>query len=253
MKISPFNLSDKTILVTGASSGIGRQVAITLNAMGANLYINGRNIQRLQDTKNQLYNKDLECLIISGDLTEIETVKKLISEIESLDGVVFASGIMKLLPFKFIQFEELNAMMNVNFTSPIHLTLELIKNKKLKQRGSIVYITSITGSVIGTIANSMYAASKGALSGMAKAISLDLAKNKIRVNEIAPGMIKTEGAEIMTDTVSNDSVSKDALKYPLKSYGTPEDVANGCVYLLSDASKWVTGTKLVIDGGFTAQ
>ena len=253
MKISPFNLSDKTILVTGASSGIGRQVAINLNAMGANLYINGRNIQRLQDTKNQLYNKDLECLIISGDLTEIETIKNLVSEIGSIDGVVFASGIMKLLPFKFIQFEELNAMMNVNFSSPIHLTLELFKKKKINNGGSIIYITSINGSVVGSKANSMYAATKGALSGMAKAISLDLAKNRIRVNEIAPGMIKTEGVELISDTVSNRSISKDVLKYPLQSYGTPEDVANGCVYLLSDASKWVTGTKLVIDGGFTAQ
>ena len=253
MKTSPFDLSGKFFLVTGASSGIGKQVAITLNAMGANIYINGRNLQRLEDTRNQLCNKDLECHIISGDLTEVATIRKITSKIESVDGVVFASGIMKLLPFKYIQFEDLDAMMNVNFRAPIHFTLELFKKKKLNSGGSIVYITSINGSVVGSKANSVYAASKGALSGMAKAMSLDLAKNKIRVNEIAPGMIKTEGIIESLDNVSNDYISKDVLKYPLKSYGTPEDVANGCVYLLSDASKWVTGTKLVIDGGFTAQ
>ena len=253
MKTSPFNLSGKFFLVTGASSGIGKQIAITLNSMGANIYINGRNHQRLEVTKNQLQNSDLECHIIGGDITKSKIVNKLVSEIQNIDGVVFASGIMKLLPFKFLQFKELDAMMDVNFRAPIHLTLELFKKKKLNRGGSIVYITSISGSVVGSIANSMYSASKGALSGMAKAITLDLAKYKIRVNEIAPGMIKTEGSELFTDSVSNESISKDALKYPLQSYGTPEDVANGCVYLLSDASKWVTGTKLIIDGGFTVQ
>lgn len=248
---NPFSLKNKTILVTGASSGIGREIAITLGKFGADLVLNGRNEDRLQSVKS-IINKE-STIVISGDITNSDTVQKIINSKDVFDGIVHAAGIMKLLPFKFITIDALNEMMNVNFTSPTNLSLELFKKKKISQNGSIVYITSINGSVVGSKANSMYAASKGALSGMVKAMSIDLAKNKIRVNEIAPGMIETEGAMEIKNIVSEDAIIEDIKKYPLGRYGKPSDVANACIYLLSDASNWVTGTKMIVDGGFTTQ
>jgi len=252
MTKNTFSLKGRTILVTGASSGIGREVAITLHHFGATLILNARNVGRLKEVQTQI--GEDKCTTVVGDLTNNDTIAKIIEACVLLDGIVHAAGVMKLLPFKFITPEALSEMMNVNFASPIHLTLELVKKRKIAKESSIVVITSISGSVVGSKANAMYAASKGALSGMIKSMAIDLAKSKIRINEIAPGMIRTEGAIIeFENTVSNEEILKDIKKYPLGTYGSPEDVANGCVYLLADASRWVTGTKLVIDGGFTVQ
>ena len=249
--LSSFSLKSKFILVTGASSGIGRQIAILLSKAGASLIINGRNEGRLTETYNILSGSNHKMLI--GDLSFKETQLSIAKEVPVLSGIVHASGIMRLLPFKFIKSEDLREMMEVNFFSPMELTFLLFREKKLQNAASIVFITSINGAVIGSKANSMYAASKGALTGMIKSMAIDLAKSKIRVNNIAPGMIDTEGASEIKNIVSDQAIKDDVLKYPLNSYGKPEDIANGCIYLLSDASKWVTGITLVIDGGFTIQ
>lgn len=251
MTKNAFSLKGRTILITGASSGIGKEVAITLHRFGASLILNARNEVRLKEVQTQI--GEDKCTTVVGDLTNNDTIAKIIEACVLLDGIVHAAGIMKLLPFKFITPEALSEMMNVNFASPIHLTLELVKKRKIAKESSIVVITSINGSVVGSKANAMYVASKGALSAMVKSMAIDLAKSKIRINEIAPGMIRTEGAIEIENTVSKEEILKDIKKYPLGTYGSPEDVANGCVYLLADASKWVTGTKLVIDGGFTVQ
>ena len=248
---NPFSLENKSILVTGASSGIGKEVAISIAKMGADVILNGRNVERLNEVA-KVINKN-STIIVSGDLTESTTIKTLVETIPKLDGLVHAAGIMRLLPFKFIASNDLNEMMNINFTAPTLLSLELVKKKKINNNASIVYISSITGSLIGSKANSMYAASKGAVSGMVKGMAIDLAKKNIRVNEVAPGMIETSGAFEIENVVSKDAILEDKKKYPLGTYGQPEDVANACVYLLSSASKWITGTKIVVDGGFTAQ
>jgi len=251
MNNNPFSLKNKTILVTGASSGIGKEIAMQVSNMGANVILNGRNTERLKIVANQIGNDSTQ--IIQGDLTDPNTIVSIIESIPQIDGVVHAAGIMKLVPFKFIKAADLNEMMTINFTGPTLLSLELVKKKKLKHSASIVYITSINGSVVGSKANSMYAASKGALTGMIRGMALDLAKTKIRVNEIAPGMIETEGAMEIENIVPDDAIKEDKRKYPLECYGKPNDVAFACIYLLSDASKWVTGSKLVVDGGFTIQ
>ena len=248
---NPFSLENKSILVTGASSGIGKEVAISIAKMGAAVILNGRNVERLNEVA-KIINKN-STIIVSGDLTDSTTIKTLVETIPKLDGLVHAAGIMRLLPFKFIASNDLNEMMNINFTAPTLLSLELVKKKKINNNASIVYISSITGSLIGSKANSMYAASKGAVSGMVKGMAIDLAKKNIRVNEVAPGMIETSGAFEIENVVSKDAILEDKKKYPLGTYGQPEDVANACVYLLSSASKWITGTKIVVDGGFTAQ
>jgi NAD(P)-dependent dehydrogenase (short-subunit alcohol dehydrogenase family) len=249
--INPFTLKNKAILITGASSGIGKEVAIFAANMGADVILSGRNSVRLQEVA-LLINKQ-STLVVCGDITAETTLQSIVETIPKLDGIVHAAGIMGLLPFKFISASNLNEMMNVNFTAPTLLSLKIVKKKKINNNASIVYITSINGSLVGSKANSMYAASKGAISGMVKGMALDLAKAKIRVNEIAPGMIETSGANEIENIVSKDAIIEDKKKYPLGTYGQPEDVALACVYLLSNASKWVTGSKIVVDGGFTAK
>lgn len=204
---NPFSLENKIILVTGASSGIGKEIAISIAKMGADVILNGRDIDRLNEVV-RIINKN-STLIISGDLTESTTIKNLVETIPKLDGLVHAAGIMRLLPFKFIGSSDLHEMMNINFTSPTLLSLELVKKKKISKSSSIVYISSITGSLIGTKANSMYAASKGAISGMVKGMAIDLAKNNIRVNEVAPGMIETSGAFEIENIISKDAILED--------------------------------------------
>lgn len=249
--MNPFSLEGKRILVTGASSGIGRQTAILFSGMGATVVITGRDAARLEETKEKLQGTGHVSIV--GNLTHPDDISSVVNNTGTLDGIVNAAGIMKLVPFKFISPAELEEMMQVNFFSPIYLTKELINKKKLTSGSSIVFITSITGAVVGSKANSMYAASKGAVAGMIKAMAIDLAKSNIRVNNIAPALIETEGFEKLRQSVSEEDIAADKLKYPLGRYGKPKDVAYGCAYLLSDASNWVTGTTLVIDGGFTIQ
>jgi len=248
---NPFSLDNKIIIVTGASSGIGKEVALTLAKFGAKLILNGRNEERLSHVAELIGAEST--IVIAGDLNQQETIDKIIASSQYVDGVVHSAGLLRLLPFKSISMSALNEMMEVNFTSPTHLSLALAKKKKLIQGASIVYITSINGAIVGSKANSMYAASKGALTGMMKAMAIDLAKSNIRVNSIAPGMIETEGTQGITSQVTEYAILEDIKKYPMGRYGRPADVANACVYLLSEASSWVTGTTLVVDGGFTTQ
>jgi NAD(P)-dependent dehydrogenase (short-subunit alcohol dehydrogenase family) len=246
---SPFDLTNKRILITGASSGIGKKIAVNLVNQGAFVYVVGRNSEKLQALKENL--GDSNCQVISVDLTNKDAVMEIVNEVDSIDGLVHSAGLIEMSPYKFINEESISKTFSINFEAPLKLTTSLLKKKKINKSGSIVFISSINGSCIGSKGWTLYSSSKGAISGLVKSLSIDLAKNKIRVNEIAPGMITTEGINSVKKYISRESIDEDIKKYPLGCYGEPEDVANGCVYLLSAASKWVTGTKLVIDGGFT--
>ncbi|MBK0378210.1 SDR family NAD(P)-dependent oxidoreductase [Mucilaginibacter segetis] len=241
---NPFSLKGKKVLVTGASSGIGRQIAISASAMGAETYITGRNDQRLSEVFDLL---EIPGKKYIADLTIEQELNDIVEQLPNLDGVVLSAGIIKALPFKFVNKTDLDAIFQTNFISPSFLVNKLLRAKKLNKKGSVVFISSIAGNYIGSIGNSMYSASKGAMNAIQKVIAIELAPQKIRVNNISPGMIRT--ALIDDDTFTDEQMKEDEKKYPL-GYGEPADVANGAVYLLSDASKWVTGSTLVIDGGF---
>jgi len=134
---------------------------------------------------------------------------------------------------------------------PIYLSQLLVQNKLLNKNASIVYISSISGIECGFIGGSLYGASKAAINGFIKGAALDLANKFIRLNSVTPGMINTH---LLNDSViSSEQLQEDAQRYPLKRYGKPEEVAYAVVFLLSDASKWITGTSLLIDGGYTLQ
>jgi NAD(P)-dependent dehydrogenase (short-subunit alcohol dehydrogenase family) len=243
----PFSLKDKKILITGASGGIGKAIAIACGQMGAELILTGRDESKLKDT---LQRAGILGSTLVADLTNEDEVHALVSTTDDLHGLVHCAGILKTIPFKNLQASTLDDIFNINFRAPVSLTQQLIKQKKIVKQGSIVYISSISGTVIGAKGNGAYSASKAAFNGLAKVLALELAPQKIRVNTIAPGMVKTDMWEASTSQVSLEQLQADEKNYPL-GYGEPDDVAWAAVYLLSDASKWITGSNLIIDGGFT--
>jgi short-subunit dehydrogenase len=237
-----FDIKDKNILITGASSGIGKEIAINLNALGANVIITGRNEERLNETKNYLVYGSV--VSYSCDLSKEDEIKKLVTSLPQLDGVVFCAGVVEYYPIKFINTEKINNIFSVNLNSQILLTQQLVKNKKLKPNGSLVYISSIA-SKIGVAGTALYAASKAGLNGFVKVTASELSGQKIRANSICPGIIQTPMTEKAQNV--NDDLGKD---YPL-GLGETIDVVGPCIFLLSNASKWITGTEIILDGGLT--
>ena len=244
---NPFTLEGKIILVTGASSGIGRAVAIECSKLGAVMVITGRDNQRLSDTFNNLKNGDHRKFI--ADLRDDNQVEELISSLTEIDGILHCAGIVDPVPFQFVTSHKLKEIFEINLFSPSLITKSIIKKRLLKKQSSIVFISSVSGIYCSYVAGSMYSSTKGAVSGLIKGMALDLAPKGIRVNSVCPAMIDTN---ILADgRVTVEQLDEDMKRYPLKRYGKPEEIAFAVIYLLSDASKWVTGTNLLIDGGYT--
>ena len=246
---NPFSLEGKTILVTGASSGIGRQTAIECSKMGAKVIVCGRNQERLNETLSSMEGEGH--VLFTGDLLEEGVINQLVLEIPNVDGAVLAAGRGLTLPFQFSTREKFDEIFNINFFSNVELLRMLAKKKKINANGSVVVIVSIGGTKKFAPGNGIYGAAKAALNSMVHFAAIELAPKKVRVNGICPGMIDTP--LIHRGTISDEQLKLDAENYPLKRYGKPEDVALGAVYLLSEASSWVTGHSLVIDGGITAK
>ncbi len=241
---NPFSLEGKTIMVTGASSGIGRGIAITCSKMGAKVIINGRNITKLQETCSLMV--DDSATIVSGDLTDAETLKSIVEALPKLDGLVHCAGLGQRLPCKDVESNKVDEVMNINFKAPVMLQAEVLRQKKLNKAASIVFVASIA-SWSPSFGNSIYSASKGAIISYANCLALELAPRKIRVNCISPAMVWTD--LIQNDAIDIEQLREDEQTYPLKRYGTPDDIANLAVYMLSDASTWMTGSNVKISGG----
>lgn len=245
---NPFSLVNKTIFVTGASSGIGKAIAIECSKMGANVIITGRNIERLAETFSLLVGDTHQQIV--ADLSKDEDMQMLIDALPNVNGVVHCAGITDHKPPQYINQKNLTEIFAINFLSPALITSALVKKKKIEKEGSIVFLASTAGVYGSYVTGSSYSATKGAIAGMAKGLALDLAPRKIRVNTVCPAMVNTNIVGV-DSRVTEEQQIEDAKKYPLKRYGEPEEVAYAVVYLLSDASKWVTGTNLLIDGGLT--
>lgn len=246
---NPFSLEGKTILVTGASSGIGRATAIECSRMGASLVITGRDESRLNETLNLLEGEGH--LTIIADLSVDENINQLVEQCPHLDGLVNNAGLNKTMTTQFITRDKLSGLMEVNTIAPILLFQRLLKAKKLVNGSSVVFTGSISGLCCAGLGNVMYSTSKAAISGFVKNAALDLASRNIRVNIVAPGMIDTHILD--HSFIGQDEMEADKQRYPMKRYGKPEEVAYGIIYLLSDASSFTTGSSIVIDGGFTLQ
>lgn len=237
---SPYHLHHKRILVTGASSGIGREVAIQCARMGATVILTGRDHTRLAETASLMQAGDHLSLV--ADLTQLDAIKTLVKQAGAIDGVVHCAAIDGVIPARMISKAFLDRVLETNFHAPVLLTQQLLAQKTLQDGGSIVFMTSIAAHT-GTVGVGPYSASKTAILGLMRCLALEVAKRGIRVNAISPGMVDTplvnEDRDWLEEKVRN---------YPL-GLGQPIDVAHAAVFHLSDASRKITGTAFHIDGG----
>ena len=232
---NPFSLEGKTILVTGASSGIGKATAIECSKLGATVIALGRNKERLQETYDQLSTPNSKQFAL--DLTNEE------------GGLVNAAGIASTTLFQFATPEKIRGIFDINFFAPVEFTRLLLKKKLIKKGGSIVFFSSVDGPINVHIGNSTYSATKSAIASVARGMAVELASKGIRVNYLMPG--QTETPLIHGESITKEQLEQDMKSYPLGRYGKPEEIAYGAIYFLSDASTFTTGAGLVIDGGFT--
>lgn len=244
-QFNPFTLCGKTVLVTGASSGIGRQTAINCSKMGATVIVTGRNLERLNRTLEQMEGPDNKA--IAADLADESQIENLVKECPELDGVVHSAGVGDRTMLKMARKKDIEKVMAANFDGPVLLQRTLLKKKKVRSGASIVFIAS-RAPFAPAVGNGLYAASKGAIIAYAKVLGLELASQLIRVNCVCPAMVWTELVQRDAE-INGVDYRQEELKYPLKRYGQPDDVANLCLYLLSDASSWMTGSCIDITGG----
>lgn len=247
MAFNPYSLDGKTILVTGASSGIGKATAIACSKMGAKVVITGRNAERLQETFQELEGEGHVQII--AELTNEDDMARLVEETPQIDGFVNNAGIGSKTPINFIKQSNLQNILDVNTIAPIMLAKMLLKKKKLQKGASMVLTSSISGVCSVDIGNTLYSVSKSAIDGFMKNAAKELAEKGIRVNSVNPGMVDTPINDY--SNVSEEQMQADLMRYPLKRHGKPEEIAYAIIYLLSDAAAWVTGTALKIDGGYS--
>ncbi len=246
---NPFSLEGKCILVTGASSGIGRGTAVACAKMGAKVVLSGRNEVRLQETLSQMEGEGH--LVLGGDLNSEEARASIVEKTPALNGVVHCAGISQIQMAKFMDQSSLEGIFQTNVFSPLMLNTLLLKKKKIQKNSSIIFISSISGVFRSQIGEGGYGATKAALAGFVKSLALELSAQGIRVNSIHPGVVETPLLEVSNGTFGEEELEALRQKYPLKRFGKPEDIANCAVYLLSDAAAWMTGSNILIDGGFT--
>jgi len=247
MMQNPFSLKGKTILVTGASSGIGKQTAIECSRMEASVVLTARNEERLNDTLSMMSGTGHS--IIIADLLEEESMNNLVDQISSVDGIVLCSGKGLTLPMQFATREKFDDIFNTNFFAPFELLRLLYKKKKISKEGSVVVLASLGGTQIFSGSNGVYGVSKAALQSSMMYCAKEFVSRKIRVNCICPGMVDTP--LIHRGTVTEEQLKENEKLYPLGRYGKPEDIAYAAVYLLSDAASWITGQSFVLDGGIS--
>lgn len=246
---NPFSLEGKTILVTGAGSGIGRATAVESSKMGANIILVDINETGLQETMSLLDGSRDNHKYYVVNLCDESAIDTMVRDLPIVDGCSNNAGITRLVPVQFISGEEVDRIFKVNLVAPMLLTKHLVKRKKIKKGGSIVFTASAGGVFCASIGNAIYASSKCGVDAYMRTAALELAPKGIRCNSVNPGMVETP--LINRGQVSPEQHEKDKENYPLGRYGQPEDVARATIYLLSDASSWMTGTALKIDGGFT--
>ena len=244
MSYNPFSLEGKRILVTGASSGIGKAVAQECSRCGAQLMLTARNEERLKATLDLLEGEGHTMAI--ADLTNQEDLTIMVGQLETLDGVVLCAGINDKSIIKFLNQEHIDKMLATNFTSPVYLSQMLTKKKKLNKEASIVFISSIS-AFYPSVSNAMYASTMAALSQFAKVLALELMPQKIRVNCIEPAFVETS---MLNKYEISDKMDEIRANAPFGRFLEPAEVAQAAIYLLSDATKLVTGSNLVMDGGF---
>lgn len=244
MSTNTFGLENKTIIVTGASSGIGRATAIECSRAGATVYLTARSKERLEETLAIMEPGSHK--IIPADITSISDIQNLVDVVAPVDGVALIAGINDKMIIKKIDDAYISRMMVTNFKGPALLMKALLKAKKLKKQSSVVFMSSVS-AFYPSVSNALYAASKAAVNQFSKVLALELLPLKARVNCIQPAFVETEMVKKYDEEVLNE-IRKN---YPLGRFAKPEEIAYAVIYYMSDASQMITGTSLVIDGGYT--
>lgn len=248
---NPFSLTGKNIIVTGASSGIGRQCAIDCSRMGARIILVARNRERLEETRSLMSvdNHIIACIDLENIAEIGKKIRPILENIGSCHGLIHAAGIENTASLKYTNISDCELLYKVNTLSAIEI-IKTLSSKKYSQEGtSMVLISSISG-IIGRAGTIGYAASKGALITACRTMAIELSRRKIRINCVSPGTILTPMMEKYLSVLTEEQRKK-RLEGFLLGIGNPDDISNACIYLLSDASKWVTGQNLIVDGGYT--
>ncbi|MDD3961944.1 MAG: SDR family NAD(P)-dependent oxidoreductase [Bacteroidales bacterium] len=246
MQANPFDLQGKTFLVTGASSGLGRQICIRISEMNGTVILTARNLKRLEETRQAMQPGDHT--LIPADLTSAEETENLVQKLPKLNGVAFSTGISIIAPTGFITQHDYTQTFQTNFEASLMLSNQLIRKKKLIRNAcSLVFISSIS-TRYPFVGGALYVSAKAAMEGYARVLAIELAHKGIRVNCVSPAFVKTQMLNQTTNDFSADVVKKIEEKQ-LLGLGEPDDVANPVVFFLSDASKWITATNLILGGG----
>lgn len=255
MKSDPFSLYGRNIIVTGASSGIGRQCAIVCSRLGAGVILMARDLPRLEETL-LLMEEPGNHMIISVDLSDYDNIEAAVSRVVAergrIDGIINCAGISTTLPLNAVTPSKMEQFFSVNVAGAVNLTRLAVKTKNFAEKGgSIIFISSVMG-VAGENGKTLYSMTKGALVAATKSMAVELAPRRIRVNSISPGVVETPMSENAIYSRNPESRERVAALHPL-GLGKPDDVANACAFLLSDASSWITGSNLIVDGGYLAR
>jgi NAD(P)-dependent dehydrogenase (short-subunit alcohol dehydrogenase family) len=250
-RTNPFSLEGKHILVTGASSGIGQAIALSAAHMGATVTALGRDQVRLENTLTELRAiSAINHRIVSADLTQGEGLETALQALTTpFNGLVHAAGISRLSPFRQLTLAHLREVQSINVEAPLLLTQGILRRNLVAPAGSILFISSIAAH-IGVPGVGAYSGSKAALIAATRCLAMEVAKRKIRANCLSPSLVVTPLFELAMQTAGKDSMARQEANHPL-GFGVPEDVANAAIFMLSDASRWITGTTLVMDGGLT--
>jgi predicted outer membrane repeat protein len=246
MNYNPFSLSGKKILVTGASSGIGREIAVSCSKMGAQLVITARNEERLNKTLTLLSAGEHQLFL--ADLNSDDDIQKLTDAVSGLNGLVNTAGILQPFPIKYISRKQIDSMFSTNYNSVVLLCAKLIKQKKIIDNASVVFISSVSSHSKPYFGGALYSGTKAAIEAYSRTFAIEYASRKIRSNCISPAIVTTPIFDDYLAITTTENVKEYEKQYPL-GFGNPIDVANAAIYLLSDASRWVTGSTIIIDGG----
>ncbi|MCS4303124.1 SDR family NAD(P)-dependent oxidoreductase [Chryseobacterium sp. BIGb0232] len=252
--MNQFSLENKIILITGASSGIGRSCSVECSKSGASLILIARNDEELQKTVSMLA-QDTKVETIIADIAQCENLEELIAEkvsiLGKIAGFIHCAGVEKTLPLKKHTPQLYQDIFAVNVIAGFEIAKVLSLKKYKTETSSFVFISSVAG-MVGEIGKAAYSSSKGAVISGARSMAMELSRSNIRVNSISPAMVNTPILEKMFENIGEDAAEEILKKHPL-GIGKPEDVANACIFLLSDAARWITGSNLVVDGGYSAQ
>lgn len=246
---NPFSLDGKRVLVTGATSGLGRAIAISCARIGAEVIGVGRDAQRLADMEQALAAASARPhRMLRADLTQAADRDALVAALGgAIDGIVHSAGISRLAPVRMMTADHLREVQSINVEAPTLLTQALLRRNGIAAGGSIVFLASIAAH-IGVAGVGAYSASKAALIALMRCLAMEVVKRRIRANCLSPALVETPLLDATAEVVG--SLEEERKHYPL-GFGKPDDVANAAIFLLSDASRWITGTTLVMDGGLT--